>query len=29
MLNQDAEDVLGINTIEQLDKIEALIQEKH
>jgi UDP-N-acetylglucosamine diphosphorylase/glucosamine-1-phosphate N-acetyltransferase len=29
MLNQDANDVLGINTIEQLQKIEALIQEKH
>jgi len=29
MLNQDAEDVLGINTIEQLHKIEALIKEKH
>ncbi|MBF0452501.1 MAG: NTP transferase domain-containing protein [Candidatus Magnetomorum sp.] len=29
MLNQDAEDVLGINTIQQLYKIEALIQEKH
>jgi UDP-N-acetylglucosamine diphosphorylase/glucosamine-1-phosphate N-acetyltransferase len=29
MLNQDANDVLGINTIEQLHKIEALIQEKH
>jgi len=29
MLNQDSEDVLGINTIEQLNKIEALIQEKH
>ncbi|ETR71459.1 MAG: UDP-N-acetylglucosamine pyrophosphorylase [Candidatus Magnetoglobus multicellularis str. Araruama] len=29
MLNQDANDVLGINTLEQLQKIEALIQEKH
>jgi UDP-N-acetylglucosamine diphosphorylase/glucosamine-1-phosphate N-acetyltransferase len=29
MLNQDANNVLGINTIEQLHKIEALIQEKH
>ncbi|KPA19234.1 bifunctional N-acetylglucosamine-1-phosphate uridyltransferase/glucosamine-1-phosphate acetyltransferase [Candidatus Magnetomorum sp. HK-1] len=29
MLNQDADDVLGINTIEQLQKIERLIQEKH
>jgi len=29
MLNQDANDVLGINTTEQLHKIEALIQEKH
>jgi len=29
MLNQDAQDVLGINTIEQLERIEALIQEKH
>jgi len=29
MLNQDASDVLGINTIEQLQKIEALIKEKH
>jgi UDP-N-acetylglucosamine diphosphorylase/glucosamine-1-phosphate N-acetyltransferase len=29
MLNQDSNDVLGINTIEQLQKIEALIQEKH
>jgi len=29
MLNEDANDVLGINTNEQLQKIEALIQEKH